>query len=124
VDRVLAVSVGAILGANARYWLGLWFDTRFASRFPLGTLAINLTGCLLLGFFVALTTRRIALGPQWRLLLAVGFLGSYTTFSTFSVETLGLLDEGSSGPALTNVLLSVVGGLAGAWLGARLADLI
>lgn len=124
MDRVMAISVGAVLGANARYWLGAWLDGRFATRFPLGTLAINLTGCLLLGFFVALTTRRISLAPHWRLLFAVGFLGSYTTFSTFGVETLSLFDEGSSGPALTNVLLSVVGGLAGAWLGARLADLL
>ena len=122
MERVAAISLGAVLGANARYWLGLWMDTRFATRFPLGTLVINVTGCLLLGFFIALTTGRVALAPRWRLLFAVGFLGSYTTFSTFGVETVTLLDEGSSALALGNVLLSVLGGLLGAWLGSRLAS--
>ncbi|NPV07739.1 MAG: fluoride efflux transporter CrcB [Anaerolineae bacterium] len=121
MDQVTAISIGAVLGANARYWLGVWVDSRFATGFPLGTLVVNCTGSLVLGFLLILTTQRIALSPRWRLLLAVGFLGSYTTFSSFSVETLALLDEGSWLLALANVLLSVGFGLVGAWLGARLA---
>ncbi|HYN88488.1 MAG TPA: fluoride efflux transporter CrcB, partial [Ardenticatenaceae bacterium] len=115
MNRFLAISLGAVLGANARYWLGAWLDGRFSTAFPLGTFVINTTGSLVLGFFVVLAAEHVALAPEWRLLVAVGFLGSYTTFSTFSVETWNLIAGGRWQLAIVNVLASVVAGLAGAW---------
>lgn len=121
MNQIIAISVGAVLGANTRYWLGVWMDRIFAVGFPMGTLLINTTGSLLLGFFLVLTTERFLVSPEWRLLVAVGFFGSYTTFSTFSVETWQLAADGSWPFALLNVLVSVGAGFLGAWLGAQLA---
>lgn len=124
MNRFLAISLGAIVGANARYWLGTWLDQTFSTGFPLGTFIINVTGSLVLGFFVVLTTERLSLSPEWRLLMAVGFLGSYTTFSTFSVETWRLAANGSWPLALLNALGSVGAGFVGAWVGGQVASLL
>lgn len=110
------VFVGAGLGANARYWLGLWAVRRFGEGFPWGTLLINVSGSLLIGAFIGLSEARgWPLG--WRLLIAVGVLGGYTTFSTFSYETLRLLGKGTSGLALLYVVGSVLAGLMACWVG-------
>ena len=82
MDTFLIISLGAILGANARYWLGGWAAEKFGPSFPYGTLIINVTGSLMLGFFMTLITDRFIVDPRWRLLVAIGFLGAYTTFST------------------------------------------
>jgi fluoride exporter len=124
LDQVLAISVGAVLGANTRYWLGLWLSRALVTSLPVGTLAINCSGSLILGLFMTLATERVPLSPHWRLAVAVGFLGSYTTFSTFSDETMRLATDGGRLPALANVALSVTGGLVGAWLGAHLARVL
>jgi CrcB protein len=84
----LIISLGAILGANARYWLGGWSAGRFGTIFPYGTLIINLTGSLILGFFITLATDRFLVDPRWRLLVAIGFLGAYTTFSTYTYKSV------------------------------------
>ena len=92
VRNPIAVSLGAIAGALSRYYLSLWFAQRFGTSFPYATLFINLTGCLAMGFFFTLTMERMpSISPEVRLLLAVGFLGSYTTFSTYELDTLTLL---------------------------------
>ncbi len=116
------VGLGGVLGANARFWLGVWIQARAGERFPWGTLIINLTGSFLLGLVMALFSERYARAPhpQLRLLLGVGFLGAYTTFSTFSYETLALLETAAWSRAMGNVLGSVLGGLLAAWLGLRL----
>lgn len=124
MNKFLAISLGAILGANTRYWIGVWFDQAYATRFPIGTFVINVSGCLILGFLVVLTTERVSLAPEWWLFLAVGFLGSYTTFSTLSVETWRLAAEGSWLLALLNALGSIGAGFLGAWIGAQLARMI
>lgn len=124
MNRFLAISVGAIVGANARYWFGAWLDQTFPTGFPMGTFIINVTGSLVLGFFVVLTTERVALAPEWRLLVTVGFLGSYTTFSTFSVETWRLAASGSWALALLNALGGVGAGFVGAWLGGQVARML
>ena len=124
MDQVLAISVGAILGANARYWLGLWLNRTLMTNLPIGTLAVNWSGSLALGLFMVLATERVPLSPQWRLAIAVGFLGFYTTFSTFSYETVRLATGGSWLLALANAMLSIAGGFAGAWLGGYLARIL
>jgi fluoride exporter len=124
LDQVVAISVGAVLGANARYWLGQWLSHTLVTSLPVGTLFINCSGSFVLGLFMTLATERLPLAPHWRLAVAVGFLGSYTTFSTFSYETMRLAADGSWLLAFANVALSVAGGLAGAWLGAYLARVL
>lgn len=92
VRNPIAVSFGAIAGALSRYYLSLWFAQRFGVGFPYGTFFINLTGCFAMGFFVTLALERVAkIPPEVRLLVAVGFLGSYTTFSTYGLDTITLL---------------------------------
>lgn len=121
MSQIVAISVGAALGANARYWLGMWLNQALATSLPVGTLFVNLSGSLVLGLFMTMATERVAVSPEWRLAVTVGFLGSYTTFSAFSYETVRLAADGGRLLGLGNVLLSVAGGLAGAWLGSALA---
>lgn len=114
----LLISLGACLGANARYWLGAWIQLRLPAGFPWGTVVINLSGSLAIGVIVALLAHRDpATAFPWRLLLVTGFLGAYTTFSTFSFETLELVRSGLLLRAAANVCGSVFGGVAGAWFG-------
>ena len=120
MDRIWWVGLGGFLGANCRYWLGLWIAERFSSNFPIGTLTINTTGSFILGLFFALAIDRIPLDPAVRLLVAVGFCGGYTTFSTYSYEALTLLGERAYLPAATYVIGSVLLGLLAVWLGAAL----
>jgi CrcB protein len=117
----LAISVGAVLGANARYLVGGWLSDRFGSGFPVGTLVINVTGSFVIGLFVTLIGERFVVADWWRPLVAIGFLGSYTTFSTFSLETLALAQAGSWWLAALNVTGSVAGSLVGVFLGTALA---
>jgi fluoride exporter len=120
----LAISVGAVLGANVRYLLGGWISDRIGSAFPYGTLVINVTGSIVIGFLLILITERVV-APEWfRPLFIIGFLGSYTTFSTFSYETLALAREGSYLAAGANVVASVGVSLAGVLLGAAVARAI
>lgn len=120
----LAISVGAVLGANARYLVGGWVVDRLGATFPYGTLLINVSGSFLIGVVLTLVTER-ALAPAWvRPTFAIGFLGSYTTFSTFSYETLALVGAGSPAAAALNVAGSVGGALIGVYLGTVVARLI
>jgi len=111
LEKILLISTGAILGANARYWIGDWIAQKWGAAFPYGTLVINLTGSLLIGLFVSLATERFLIDPRWRLLLVVGFLGAYTTFSTYTLESFNLLERGQWLLGLTNALGSVLAGL-------------
>ena len=117
----VAISVGAVVGANARYLVGGWIADRFGSGFPLGTLFINVSGSLVIGAFATLAGERLVIADWWRPLVAIGFLGSYTTFSTFSFETLALAQGGSFGLAALNVIASVAGALGGVYLGTIVA---
>jgi CrcB protein len=105
----------------ARYWLGGWINSRVPLQFPLGTFVINVTGSFIIGFFLTLISERIALHANWRLLVAVGFVGAYTTFSTFEYETLKLIEEGNILSAALNVMLSVALGFIAVWLGVVVA---
>jgi CrcB protein len=106
----LWIGLGGFLGANVRYWLGLWIAARWGTAFPYGTLWINLSGSCLLCFLVAWLSKGLAMPPALRLALTVGFLGSYTTFSTFSTEWLLLFQDGQAWRGLIYIGCSVVGG--------------
>ncbi|KAA3656416.1 MAG: fluoride efflux transporter CrcB [Chloroflexi bacterium] len=124
MSRYFFIAIGAALGANARYLVGVWAAERFGSVFPYGTLLVNVTGSFILGFLVVVTTNRIQISPEMRLLLAVGFLGSYTTFSSFAVESTLLWRDISLWLSLRNVLLNNGVGLICALLGAYAARFV
>jgi fluoride exporter len=113
---VLAVAVAGALGALARWGVGAWVGHRFPS-FPWGTLVINVSGSFILGVMFAVLVERNAGSPTMRVALMTGLLGAYTTFSTFSLETFRLFEDGATGAALANIGLSVCLGLLGVWLG-------
>jgi CrcB protein len=122
--RTIWVGVAGFFGAIARYSLGGWLSARTSGAFPWETLVINVTGCFGLGFLFALLTERFLPHPTLRIALTVGFLGAYTTFSTFAFETMRLAEDGAIVLAATNVLASVGAGLlavyAGTWAGRAL----
>ena len=88
------IALGAVVGASARYFLSVVVSRNLASAFPYGTLLINITGSLVLGFFLVFSTERALFDPRWRLLIAVGFCGSYTTFSGYAFESFALMEQG------------------------------
>ena len=124
LEKILLISAGAALGANARYWVGLWAAQKWGAGFPVGTLLINLSGSLVLGFFLTLATQRLLIDPRWRLLFAVGFLGAYTTFSTYTYESLDLILQGQWVAGLANLLGSTLAGILAAAAGVYLAKLL
>ncbi len=113
---------GAGLGGLVRYVVGAAIMERYGGRFPLGTVVINITGSFLIGFLMTLFTDRLQLHPNWRLLLVTGFLGGYTTFSSFEYETLQAIRSGNPLVAGANVLVSVFVGFVAVWLGALIAS--
>ncbi len=119
--KYVLVALGGGGGALARYVAGSAIMTRFGGKFPLGTLVINVTGSFLIGFLMTMLTERFNLDPMWRLFLVVGFLGGYTTFSSFEWETLTAGREGALWTGMLNVVSSVVLGYAAVWLGTMLA---
>lgn len=124
ISDFVFIAIGAIFGANARYLLANYFAAQFGPAFPYGTLFINVTGSLLLGFVLTFLNNRLAVDPAYRLLIGTGFMGAYTTFSTFSYETIALLQRGDWLPAIVNSVVSVVGTLLGAYVGVVLAGLL
>ena len=123
VQTILWISLGAVLGANLRYWLGAWIAQRWGTQFPYATLLINLTGSFILGFFITLITDRLLVDPRWRIFFAVGFLGSYTTFSTYTYESIVLLMAGNWVLGLLNLFGSAFLGALAAILGVALGRL-
>jgi len=119
--KPLWIGVGAFLGANLRYFLQTWTANRWGPDFPYGTLIINISGSFILGFFITLVTQRVAVSPEWRAFVVVGLLGGFTTFSSFSVETLNLVQTGRWLPAALYLAGNVCLGLFGAYLGVILA---
>jgi fluoride exporter len=113
----LAVSAGAVVGANLRYWMSRYAVRLLGPVFPYGTLAINVLGSFVLGFFLVWTTERVMVDPRWRLLLAVGFCGGYTTFSSYAYESMSFFQQGQwtllAANVLGNNLLACAAVLAG-----------
>jgi CrcB protein len=119
VIAVLWVALGGACGASARYLVGKWTVERFGATFPIGTLIANLSGCFLIGLAMALLSARGG-GQTPRLLLVVGVLGGYTTFSSFAYESIALLEQGRFWRAGSYVLASNAGGLVACALGLAL----
>ncbi len=119
--NILIIGIGGFLGAVTRYGVAIWIGQRWGRSFPLGTFVINITGSFLIGLLMTLMTEKIIENPQWRLLLVVGFLGAYTTFSTFEYETGALLKDSEWLYAGLNVVLSVVVGFIALKLGEIIA---
>jgi fluoride exporter len=117
LENILWIGTGGFLGAVARYWVGNLIAGAAPAGFPLGTMAVNISGSLLLGFFATAGIESGIVPPAVRLAVAAGFLGAYTTYSTWSLETLRLIQAGAVGLAALNILGTVIGTLAGAWAG-------
>ena len=120
----LVISVAAIVGANLRYLLSRLAALELGSVFPYGTLFINIVGSFIVGFFVIWTTERALVDPRWRLLLVVGFCGSFTTFSSYAFETMSYFEQGQWGLMLGNILSKNVLCLGGALAGMALARVL
>jgi CrcB protein len=121
--KYLVVGIGGFIGANARFIVAQWAAQRWGTAFPYGTFIINITGCFILGLFATLMLR-FAWNDNWRLLIAIGFVGAYTTFSTFEYDTLQLAAQNQWSRALVNILGSVLLGFIAAYLGVAVARLV
>jgi CrcB protein len=119
--RYLMVVIGGGAGALVRYVAASAIMARFGGKFPLGTLVVNVTGSFLIGFLMTMLTERFEFDPKWRLLLVVGFLGGYTTFSSFEWETYTAVRGGGIRTGMLNVVSSCMLGYIAVWLGAMLA---
>ena len=122
--QLLMVGAGGATGAIGRYLLSGWIYSLTGRAFPWGTLAVNLLGSLLMGFLSVWLLERMSLSSEMRALLMVGFLGAFTTFSTFSLETLLLLEEGAVARAGVNIAASVITCIFAAWMGTLIARAI
>jgi CrcB protein len=117
MNEVLFVGLGGFLGANCRYLVSTWMARNLDPTLPWGTLAVNITGSFIIGAFLVWTTERVVSDPNLRLLVAVGFCGAYTTFSSYAFETLRLMEQGhwldAAGNFLLNNILALVAVFAG-----------
>ena len=127
MEKFIAVGLGGFFGANARYFMTIWIAERVKPSLmgiPFGTMFVNVTGSFLLALFIVLIDRRITISDNLRLLIATGFFGAYTTFSTYAVESTNLLKDGNWSGGLTNIivtnLLCLLGVILGIFIGTRL----
>jgi CrcB protein len=120
----LWVSLGALLGANLRYFVSRLAAKLLSTDFPYGTLIINITGSFILGLFLIWTTERVLADPKWRLLVAIGFCGSYTTFSSYAFETMAYFEQGHWSLFAANVLTNTLFCLAAVLAGGAIARVI
>ena len=116
MQRLLLICFAGAAGTAARYLIGLYAVRRFGDGFPYGTVAVNLAGCFLIAGVIQIATAQ-SWSETTRLVLTVGFLGGFTTYSSFNQETLRLVSSGAPGTAMVNVLVTLAGGLAAGWLG-------
>jgi CrcB protein len=124
VLKFVAIACGGALGALARYGVESTVTNRLGSRFPYGTLVVNVTACVILGGVLAYLSRHENVSPFWRYLVPVGFIGAYSTFSTFEFESFSLLENGAYFLSCLYVELSVARGLAATWVGVRLGQIV
>jgi fluoride exporter len=121
LQRYLFIMIGGALGSAARFWVGTSVASRMGTRFPFGTLVINITACFVIGLSLEFLNHRADLSPSWRFLVPIGFVGAYSTFSTFEWETFSNLSHGTFWIAILYVTVSLVSGLIAVALGVALA---
>ncbi len=121
--KYFVIGIGGFVGAVARYSLGAYIGGRYGVRFPLGTFIINMSGCFLIGLIMTLLARTTA-SAYWRYLIPIGFIGAYTTFSTFEYETLRAIQDGQLTTGLLNVGLSLTIGFIAVWAGAAIGKVL
>jgi CrcB protein len=124
LQKYLLIAVGGALGSIARFWVGSTVAGRMGIKFPYGTLIVNLTACLVIGFSLTYLGRRADLNPAWRFLIPVGFIGAYSTFSTYEWETLSTMRSGAFLLAAVYAVGSLILGLVAVWGGSWLAEVL
>jgi fluoride exporter len=124
LQKYLLIAVGGALGSIARYWVGSTIAGRMGIRFPYGTLIVNLTACILIGFSLTYMGRRTGINAAWRFLIPIGFIGAYSTFSTYEWETLSTIRSGAFFLAGLYAIGSLILGLIAVWGGSWLAEAI
>ena len=124
MQKYLLIALGGALGSVLRYWVGASISSRAGTRFPYGTMVINLTACIIIGFTLTYLGKRADLSPAWRFFIPIGFIGAYSTFSTYEWETLSTMRSGAFFIAGLYAFGSLVLGLAATWCGTALADLL
>jgi CrcB protein len=124
MQKYLFIAAGGALGSVVRYWVGSAISGRTGTRFPFGTLAINISACLIIGFTLTYFGKLADLDPAWRFLVPIGFIGAYSTFSTYEWETLSIMRSGAFFLATLYAVGSLVLGLVATWCGVALADLL
>ncbi|HEX3941423.1 MAG TPA: fluoride efflux transporter CrcB [Acidobacteriaceae bacterium] len=124
MQKYLWIALGGSLGSIARYWVGSTVGSRMGTKFPYGTFVINITACAVIGFCMAFLGRHAEWNPAWRFLVPIGFVGAYSTFSTFEWETFSSVQAGAFAIAALYVVLSVILGFAAVWCGALAAKAI
>lgn len=120
LQQLFVIALAGAIGCVLRFVLSQQIQQSFARGFPLGILTVNVLGCLMMGFLATLFLERFTLSPHWRAAILVGFLGGFTTFSSFSIDTINLLELGAYGKALLYIVLSVVLCLLATWGGVQL----
>ena len=121
MSQVIAIAVGGAFGSVLRYGLSTWVHTLVGRSFPFGTLAVNVLGCLAMGILFVLLVERMGESAVWRAGLLIGVLGGFTTFSTFSIETFNLIEQGAMVKAAVNMAASLILCVGATWLGVILA---
>ena len=121
MQKYLYIALGGALGSLARFWVGSVIASRMGTKFPYGTFVINISACIIIGFSLTYLGRHAGLNPAWRFLVPIGFVGAYSTFSTFEWEMFSNLQAGAFMIAISYVVFSFIFGLVGVWLGVVLA---
>jgi CrcB protein len=122
LQKYLLIAIGGALGSVARFWVGSNIASRMGIKFPYGTLVVNISACLIIGFTLTYMTRRADIGTTWRYLIPVGFIGAYSTFSTYEWETLSTLRSGAFVLAALYAGGSLILGLIAVWAGSMLGE--
>ncbi len=124
LSKYMYIAVGGALGSIARFWVGSAVASRLGTKFPYGTFVINITACVIIGFSLTFLAKRTDLNPAWRFLVPIGFVGAYSTFSSYEWETVSTLRNGDFSMAALYAFGSLFLGLAAVWCGAVIAEMI